>query len=217
MKKLKTLMLSGSTLLLLAACGAEETQQQPTPSETTEPVEQMEETDQTDQTQETADTGTEETGTDNTTDPSTTEEDTGPGIENREFEYSLDDTILMFFDTYPEAEGIDKVEFDVDDGRYEYEIDGFNVGTEFELTVDAETGEILEQNSESDDDTETPINFDAIMTPQEAMQIALEDAGTGYVKEWELERDDGRTEYDIDIEGAEDRDIDAETGEVVDR
>lgn len=208
MKNIKTWVLSGSTLLLLAACGTEET----APSETAEPVEQVEETGQTEQAQQ-----SEETVAEDTTDSTNTGEDTSQGIENRAFEYSLDDAVQIFFDTYPEAEGIDKVEFDVDDGRFEYEIDGFNTNTEFEVTIDAETGEIVEQNSETDNNDETAINFDNILSPQEAMQIALDDAGAGYVKEWELEEDDGRTEYDMDIEGAEDRDVDAETGEVVDR
>lgn len=206
MNKIKTWMLSGSTLLLLAACGAE----QPTPDANTEPAEQIEETDQTQ--------GSEDTTTDEGTENSTsTGETTSQGIETRDFEYTLDDAVRIFFDTFPEAEGIDKVEFDVDDGRFEYEIDGFNATMEFELTVDAETGEIRDQSSENDDDTNTAINFDAIISPQEAMQIALDDAGAGYVKEWELDTDDGRTEYDIDIEGVDDREIDAETGEVVDR
>lgn len=206
MNKMKIWMLSGSTLLLLAACGTE----QPTTDETAEPIEQVEETDQTQ--------GTKDTTTDEeTTDSTTTSETTSQGVENRDFEYTIDDAVQIFLDTYPEAEGINKVEFDVDDGRFEYEIDGFNATMEFELTVDAETGEIKDQSSENDDDTNMAINFDAIISPQEAMQIALDDAGAGYVKEWELDTDDGRTEYDIDIEGADDRDVDAETGEVVDR
>lgn len=214
MKNMKKMLLSSSTLLLLAAC-ATETDQQPVPTETEEPTEQVEDTNQTDETDVAEET--EDTETDDAADTTETGDDMGPGIENREFEYSLDDAVQMFFDTFPEADGIDKVEFDVDDGRFEYEMDGFNVDTEFELTIDAETGEILEQKSEADDDTETAINFDSIISPQEAMQIALDDAGAGYAKEWELEVDDGRIEYDVDIEGAEDRDIDAETGEVIGR
>lgn len=212
MNNIKRILLSSSTLLLLAACGTEETQQQPAPGEMEEPTEQVEDTGQADETQETEQTETEET-----TDSTDTGGETSQGIENREFEYSLDDAVQIFFDTFPEADGIDQVEFDVDDGRFEYEIDGFNADTEFELTVDAESGEILEEKLEADDDDETAINFDNIISPQEAMQIALDDAEAGYVKEWDLEVDDGRTEYDIDIEGAEDREIDAETGEVVDR
>ena len=113
---MKTQMLSGSTLLLLAACGGE----QPTPEANTEPVEQIDETDQT------------------------------PGSE-----YTLDDAVRTFFDTYPEAEDIDKVEFDVNDGRFESEINGFNAA--IELRVDAETGEIRGQCSEKDDDTNAAI------------------------------------------------------------
>lgn len=203
MKNIKTILLSGSALLLLAACGTEQTAEESTPTNTVEPAEQVEETQET-------------TGNNETTEE-TIEEESSRGIENREFEVTLDDAVQLFLDTFPETEGIHHVEFDVDDGRFEYEIDGFNADMEFELTVDAETGEVLEQKSESDDDMETGINFDNIISPQEAMAIALEDADTGYAREWELDIEDGRTEYEIDIEGAEDREIDAETGEVTGR
>lgn len=137
-------MLSGSTLLLLAACGGE----QPTPEANTEPVEQIDETDQT--------PGSEYTTTDEgTADSTSTGETTSQGIETRYFEYTLDDAVRTFFDTYPEAEDIDKVEFDVNDGRFESEINGFNAA--IELRVDAETGEIRGQCSEKDDDTNAGI------------------------------------------------------------
>ncbi len=219
MKNIKTLVFSTTSLLLLAACGTESTQQQETTTDTQEPTEQVGETEtnQTEQTSETGETESEKNESEGTTESTNTGENSTQGIENREFEYTLEDAVQIFFDTFPEAEGIDHVEFDVDDGRFEYEMDGFNADMEFELTVDAETGEIRDQKSEADDDNETAINFENIISPQEAMAIALEDAGAGYVKEWELDMDDGRTEYDIDIEGADDREIDAETGEIVDR
>lgn len=202
MRKVKLVVLSMSTLLLLAACGENtDTTLTPIEPETEESV---------------------ETDESNTNTPVETDEDptqTTKGIQDVDFEVSLDDAVQRFMDTFPEAEGIDKVQFDVDDGRFEYELDGFNAGYEFELTIDAETGDILEQSTDDDDDHEVAIDFGNIISPQEAMSFALEAAGSGYVKEWELETDDGRTYYEIDIEGADNNvdsvDIDAVSGDIL--
>lgn len=202
MRKVKLVVLSMSTLLLLAACGENtDTTLTPIEPETEESV---------------------ETDESNTNTPVETDEEptqTTKGIQDVDFEVSLDDAVQRFMDTFPEAEGIDKVQFDVDDGRFEYELDGFNAGYEFELTIDAETGDILEQSTDDDDDHEVAIDFGNIISPQEAMSFALEAAGSGYVKEWELETDDGRTYYEIDIEGADNNvdsvDIDAVSGDIL--
>ena len=202
MRKVKLAVLSMSTLLLLAACGENtDTTLTPIEPETEESV---------------------ETDESNTNTPVETDEEptqTTKGIQDVDFEVSLDDAVQRFMDTFPEAEGIDKVQFDVDDGRFEYELDGFNAGYEFELTIDAETGDILEQSTDDDDDHEVAIDFGNIISPQEAMSFALEAAGSGYVKEWELETDDGRTYYEIDIEGADNNvdsvDIDAVSGDIL--
>lgn len=202
MRKVKLAVLSMSTLLLLAACGENtDTTLTPIEPETEESV---------------------ETDESNTNTPVETDEEptqSTKGIQDVDFEVSLDDAVQRFMDTFPEAEGIDKVQFDVDDGRFEYELDGFNAGYEFELTIDAETGDILEQSTDDDDDHEVAIDFGNIISPQEAMSFALEAAGSGYVKEWELETDDGRTYYEIDIEGADNNvdsvDIDAVSGDIL--
>lgn len=211
MKLNKMVVLSLGASLLLAACGTTDTNET-TDTGSTEPNTE----------QATDATESENTGTDSGDQTGDTGSDTGDttteGIQDREFDVSLDDAVQIFFDTFPDAEGIDQVQFDVDDGRYEYEIDGFNATTEFELTVDAETGDIYDQSEESDNDSDTAINFDEIITPQEAMTNALTEVGSGYVKEWDLETDDGRTVYEIDVENAstdaDDVYVDAVTGDV---
>lgn len=211
----KMVVLSLGASLLLAACGTmDDTNNDTTP---TEP-----DTEQTTDPTEGEDTGMEDTGADSgeqTGDAgSGTGQNTGNGIQDREFEITLDEAVQIFFDTFPDAEGIDYVEFDIDDGRFEYEIDGFNATTEFELTVDAETGETYDQSEENDDDSKTAIDFDAIISPQEAMANALDEVGSGYIKEWDLETDDGQTVYEIDVENAtthaDDVYVDAVTGDV---
>lgn len=148
-------------------------------------------------------------------------DDLKTGIEEKEFAISLDDAVAKFKETFPE-EGIEisGVELDEDDGKYAYDIQGFKENKEYEVKIDAETGDILAQEEEVDDDNDDldddiAIDFATIITPQEAMTKALEN-NTGYVKSYELDHnDDGRLVYEIDIEDGDDVELDAETGDII--
>ena len=148
-------------------------------------------------------------------------DDLKTGIEEKEFAISLDDAVAKFKETFPE-EGIEisGVELDEDDGKYAYDIQGFKENKEYEVKIDAETGDILAQEEEVDDDNDDldddiAIDFATIITPQEAMTKALEN-NTGYVKSYELDHnDDGKLVYEIDIEDGDDVELDAETGDII--
>lgn len=148
-------------------------------------------------------------------------DDLKTGIEEKEFAISLDDAVAKFKETFPE-EGIEVsgVELDEDDGKYAYDIQGFKENKEYEVKIDAETGDILAQEEEVDDDNDDldddiAIDFVTIITPQEAMTKALEN-NTGYVKSYELDHnDDGKLVYEIDIEDGDDVELDAETGDII--
>lgn len=148
-------------------------------------------------------------------------DDLKTGIEEKEFAISLDDAVAKFKETFSE-EGIEisGVELDEDDGKYAYDIQGFKENKEYEVKIDAETGDILAQEEEVDDDNDDldddiAIDFVKIITPQEAMTKALEN-NTGYVKSYELDHnDDGRLVYEIDIEDGDDVELDAETGDII--
>lgn len=148
-------------------------------------------------------------------------DDLKTGIEEKEFAISLDDAVAKFKETFPE-EGIEisGVELDEDDGKYAYDIQGFKENKEYEVKIDAETGDILAQEEEVDDDNDDldddiAIDFATIITPQEAMTKALEN-NTGYVKSYELDHnDDGKLVYEIDIEDGDDVELDAENGDII--
>lgn len=148
-------------------------------------------------------------------------DDLKTGIEDKEFDISLDDAVAKFKETFPE-EGIEVsgVELDEDDGKYAYDIQGFKENKEYEVKIDAETGDILAQEEEVDDDNDDldddiAIDFATIITPKEAMTKALEN-NTGYVKSYELDHnDDGKLVYEIDVEDGDDVELDAETGDII--
>ena len=148
-------------------------------------------------------------------------DDLKTGIEDKEFDISLDDAVAKFKETFPE-EGIEisGVELDEDDGKYAYDIQGFKENKEYEVKIDAESGDILAQEEEVDDDNDDldddiAIDFATIITPKEAMTKALEN-NTGYVKSYELDHnDDGKLVYEIDVEDGDDVELDAETGDII--
>lgn len=148
-------------------------------------------------------------------------DDLKSGIEDKEFAISLDDAVAKFKETFTE-EGIEVsgVELDEDDGKYAYAIQGFKENKEYEVKIDAESGDILAQEEEIDDDNDDSdddiaIDFINIISPQEAMTKALEN-NKGYVKSYELDHnDDGKLVYEIDIEDGDDVELDAQTGDIL--
>lgn len=117
-----------------------------------------------------------------------------------------------------EADGLVKeVQLDTDDGMYYYEVEIHNGTYEYEIEVDALTGEIID--IEKDADHKNIGKYGNILSMDEAIRIAQEEALQAFFVEVELDEDDGRLMYDIDMRDDEFKyefDIDATTGEIVD-
>lgn len=141
------------------------------------------------------------------------------GIENKEFKVSLDDAVSKFKEAFAE-DGIEveSVEFDEDDGKFVYDIQGFKDNKEFEATIDADSGEVLSQEQDTDDDTQDDIaiDFSKVIAPEEAIKKALEN-NKGYVAGWELDHDDSKLVYEIDVEDGDDVKLDAQTGDIINK
>lgn len=140
------------------------------------------------------------------------------GIEEKEFKVSLDDAVNKFKEAF-EVDGIEvsSLEFDEDDGKYVYDIQGFKDDEEFEAKIDAESGEVLSKEQDKDDDTkdDMAIDFTKVKAPKEAMEKALEN-NKGYVKSYELDfNDQGKLVYEIDVENGDDVELDAETLDII--
>ena len=101
-----------------------------------------------------------------------------------------------------------------DAGEWVYEIDVLNGGTSHELKLSASSGDVLEHERDDEDDDEREVSFDD-MTPEEALQIATDEIGSDEVIEgWTFSWDDGRLQYDIDLRGDDDLEINVEDGSV---
>lgn len=145
-------------------------------------------------------------------------DDLKSGIEEKEFAVSLDDAVAKFKETFTAEDiEINSLELDEDDGVYAYSIEGFDGEKEYQAKIDAESGEILGQEEEVDDDKDNDkaIDFTKIIGPKDAMTKALEN-NKGYVKSYEIEtNDEGKIVYSIDVEDGDDVELDAESGNIL--
>lgn len=207
MKINKILALGLSTSLLLAGCGANNQ----TATETANDTQVVEDTVET-----TTETPATTTDDDVVETEAPKEEDTALNT-MPQVALSLDDALKAYFDHFgDDTISIIEVSLDEDGGAYQYEIEGFKDGTEYDADIDANTGDVVEMSTDNDEDGDTPIDFTNIIKPEEAIEKALAGQEGAYVKEWSLEVDDGRTVYEIDVENGDDRNVDANTGEVFD-
>lgn len=118
---------------------------------------------------------------------------------------------------------VTKVEFDRERSGDIYEVEVISDGVEYDLDIDAKTGEVLRTEIDDDDDSyntnqKATASDEKLLTIDEVVAIALKKA-KGTVTDVELDDDDGRMHYDIEIEDGKyeyDFEIDAVTGEVLD-
>lgn len=140
------------------------------------------------------------------------------GIEDKEFKISLDDAVKKFKEEFKSEEiEVSSLEFDEDNGKYAYDIKGFNGNDEYEAKIDADSGEILskEQDKEDDSSDKKAIDLTKIKDAKEAIKKALEN-NKGFVKSYELDvNDEGKTVYEIDVVGGDDVELDAETLDII--
>ena len=114
-----------------------------------------------------------------------------------------------------------EVELDADHGRLVYEVEVHYSGREYEVTLDAQTGALLEQKSDPDDD-DLPADTSRLIGEQEALRLALSaagvDAASAAEKKSELDREDGRLIYEVEFTAGgieHEFDLDAVTGAVL--
>lgn len=175
-----------------------------------------------DDTENTEDT-TEQTENDNQTNEEEQSTDETKGIQDTEFDISLDDAINIFHDEYGDMD-VYAVELTTEDRVYQYEIKGYMEGTEYKVHIDAKNGDILDDKEKDDDDNHLNIDFDKLITPKEAMDNAIQELDEGaFITSWELGEENGKmvyeVEYDFDDANKDDGDmnVDAYSGDIVEK
>ena len=124
---------------------------------------------------------------------------------------SAEDAIKIFSDKYANVK-IDEISFELDNGVYVYEINGFDDANEYELEVNAADGSIIKDKSEKDNTADKKaIDLGLIKNIDELVATSLKDAGDGYhLNSFSLEHEAGITKLDIEVEDASGKDIEYE-------
>ena len=122
-----------------------------------------------------------------------------------------------------------EMELDRDDREYEFEIRGES--GEVDVKIDAKSGKVLKTERDDQDDDRDDKDDDRddddrqaapsnLISQDEAIQIAKSKAGSAAeVIEAELDEDDGRWHYELELRDDKfeyEVDVDAETGDIID-
>lgn len=213
--KNKKIVLLLATALVLGACGNEAAK--PADDAKKEETTVEEKVDET-ETKESKD-GVKEVANDDKND---TDDEKGVTDVNREplpeVGKTMEEAVDIFHDHFKDDSiNIKSIKLDFFNEALDYVIEGFKDGNEYELRIAAPNGEVVEEKTDKDDDSdEKALDLKNIITAKEAMEKALEGQKEGaWVVEYELEIDDGKAVYDIDVENGTDVKIDATTGEVI--
>lgn len=131
---------------------------------------------------------------------------------------------------------VKEIEFEKDNGKGKYEVEYTKGNKKYEVEIDAKDGKVIKEEVEvanQHDANHKDDNYDDrdvtkpnenekknanIITVQQAIDIALKDQA-GHVTEVELDEEDGKVRYEIEIEtkrGEVEIKIDAKTGKILD-
>lgn len=122
-----------------------------------------------------------------------------------------------------------RIKLDTDDGMKEYEIEFYSGNTEYDYDISAISGEVISFDNDIENDfnnnsNNTADNSNELITEDEAMAIALKDAGINEADATslriKLDTDDGVKEYEIEFYTADkeyDYEINASTGKIVNK
>ncbi|WP_416148462.1 PepSY domain-containing protein [Salipaludibacillus sp. HK11] len=145
---------------------------------------------------------------------------------------SVEEAKQIVMDLFPEGK-IDDIELEMKQSRYVYEMEVEYKDEEGDIYIDAETGDVLkveddltkllerEEGTNERSDRSTSLasgQSGERISYEEAEEIALNHVGKGYIDDIELERENGRLLFEVEVEyGDNDFDvyIDAVTGEVM--
>lgn len=92
-----------------------------------------------------------------------------------------------------------ELDFDDRDEAWQYEVKIIDGTTEFDVEIDAETGDVVDVEKDSTDDKEKAVDLKDPMAFDEALKLAQEKA-SGRLDGWKLDSDDDRIEYQFDFD-----------------
>lgn len=123
---------------------------------------------------------------------------------------------------HPDAK-VESFQLEVEDGNAYYKVDGYDDKNEYEVSVNAMTGDIVKDEFEAEDTSAktADIQLEMIESVDKFMDQALKDAGQGFeAGEYEVELDNGVYVVSVEVVNG-DKDIsykyDFETGKLIEK
>ncbi|MGY0402121.1 PepSY domain-containing protein [Carnobacterium jeotgali] len=170
--KLKVGLISGSALILLAACGGIETITNDSVTSTKESTASS-------------------MVSSSTTESASSESSASKNFEGKSFSVTYEQAIADFQEAYPNA-AISSIDFDKDFGKYTFEINGFDDTQEIEWEVNAEDGKETKNNTEKKDADfdDQELMVDDLMAIDELITKSEKEAPNAVLVSWNLEADD---------------------------
>ena len=138
---------------------------------------------------------------------------------------SLEKVTTAFEKKYPEAK-ITSLQLDTDFGRYFYEIEGVDQQKEYQVEVNAETGEFTKEKVETLDADEQngvkmqeeALDLTNIISREQATTLAEKEAKVGQAADWKLEKELGITYWKVKVKEGQQKievKIDAHSGKIL--
>lgn len=138
---------------------------------------------------------------------------------------SLEKVTTAFEKKYPEAK-ITSLQLDTDFGRYFYEIEGVDQQKEYQVEVNAETGEFTKEKVETLDADEQngvkmqeeALDLTNIISREQATTLAEKEAKVGQATDWKLEKELGITYWEVKVKEGQQKievKVDAHSGKIL--
>lgn len=159
------------------------------------------------------------------TSSSVQQEATTTSEKTSEVAVSLEKVTTAFEKKYPEAK-ITSLQLDTDFGRYFYEIEGVDQQKEYQVEVNAETGEFTKEKVETLDADEQngvkmqeeALDLTNIISREQATTLAEKEAKVGQATDWKLEKELGITYWEVKVKEGQQKievKIDAHSGKIL--
>ncbi|MGX7202445.1 lysis protein [Enterococcus plantarum] len=140
---------------------------------------------------------------------------------------SVEDAIKAYNEAYPNT-SITSLELDPSFGVYYYEIKGVDDFKEYEVKINAETGDLKKDREETLDEdeqngvekTNESLDLKNIKSLEDVSKIAQDSVGEGTAIEWSLERDLSVTYWEVKVQTGNKEmtvKINAQTGDVLEK
>lgn len=163
-----------------------------------------------------------ETGTSNLETKNETSTEVGSRLET--IKISLPDAIAAFEEIYPNA-AITSIDLEDSLGSYSYKIQGIEGTKEFDIRVDADSGEVTKEREEKvdrdDQGEDNALDLKDLISLEEATEIAEGTVKDGEAIEWSLEKELATTYWEITIKtgllSENTVKINAQTGDVLEQ